>query len=586
METNIKDLKTTTTIDSTDYLLVEKREGTRKISGTIFNSLKGEKGDKGDRGIQGERGLTGATGPQGPRGLQGEKGDKGDTGATGPAGITPNITIGTVNTLPAGSNATVTKTGTNENPVFNFGIPRGFDGTGEGGSNLVFREVQEGEIFEVTNPATKVYGNIVVSTTSISLNKSATQTFTVKLDKAPTANQVITIGVNNGNATVNKTTLTFTPQNYNTTQSITINGINVGSSVITLSSLNVTSKTINVTVNQVQNNQPSDIGVIVSNDPITIQKGQNKTLSIKLDRQPSNPMVVTVSRPDDNILRLSANNANEIEGEIRLTFTPSNYNVEQQVTIQGNAVGQSTVVIFKVLEDDDLMVDLINVTVTDNQSNIYGNIVVSKTSMEMVEIQSDAFTVKLDKAPTNNQVVTLSVNNSDVSLGKTSLTFTPQNYNTPQEVRVSIDADIDTVDDTCTITLSSPNVPNKTISLTIDDLHKVDSTINDSNLIVSNSSISVVKGQSKTITVKLNKRPSKNIYVIAGITEEDSCATVSSNDAVISADGEILLKFTPSNYNVEQQANISGVKVGNTQICAMLSYAMEYKLINVTVTDS
>lgn len=86
METNIKDLKTTTTIDSTDYLLVEKREGTRKISGTIFNSLKGEKGDKGDRGIQGERGLTGATGPQGPRGLQGEKGDKGEQGPVGPQG--------------------------------------------------------------------------------------------------------------------------------------------------------------------------------------------------------------------------------------------------------------------------------------------------------------------------------------------------------------------------------------------------------------------------------------------------------------------------------------------------------------------
>lgn len=342
---------------------------------------------------------------------------------------------------------------------------------GGSGSNLVFRKVQEGEIFEVTNPVAKVYGNIVVSTTSISLNKSATQTFTVKLDKAPTANQVITIGVNNGNATVNKTTLTFTPQNYNTTQSVTINGVNVGSSVITLSSPNVTSKTINVTVNQVQ-------------------------------------------------------------------------------------------------------------------TNVYGNIVVSKTSMEMVEMQSDGFTVKLDKAPTNNQVVTLSVNNSDVSLGKTSLTFTPQNYNTPQEVRVSIDADSDTVDDTCTITLSSPNVPNKTISLTIDDLHKVDSTINDSNLIVSTSSISVAKGQSKTITVKLNKRPSKNIYVIAGITEEDSCATVSSNSAVVSADGEILLKFTPSNYNVEQQVNIIGVKVGNTQICAMLSYAMEYKLINVTVTEN
>lgn len=35
------------------------------------------------------------------------------------------ITVGTTSTLPAGSNATVTNTGTNTDPIFNFGIPKG-----------------------------------------------------------------------------------------------------------------------------------------------------------------------------------------------------------------------------------------------------------------------------------------------------------------------------------------------------------------------------------------------------------------------------------------------------------------------------
>lgn len=43
-------------------------------------------------------------------------------------GSTPNITIGTVETLPSGSDATATITGDKENPVLNLGIPKGADG--------------------------------------------------------------------------------------------------------------------------------------------------------------------------------------------------------------------------------------------------------------------------------------------------------------------------------------------------------------------------------------------------------------------------------------------------------------------------
>lgn len=82
---NIKDLQLTTKIDPSDFLLVEKAEGTRKIAGTIFNSLKGPKGDRGDVGPKGE---TGATGPKGDQGLQGVPGPKGATGDQGPKGAT------------------------------------------------------------------------------------------------------------------------------------------------------------------------------------------------------------------------------------------------------------------------------------------------------------------------------------------------------------------------------------------------------------------------------------------------------------------------------------------------------------------
>ena len=89
---------------------------------------QGPQGPKGDTGPQGE---PGEQGPVGPKGEPGEQGPKGDTGPQGPAGEdgqTPNVTIGTVQTLPAGANATAEITGTTPNLALNLGIPKGDPG--------------------------------------------------------------------------------------------------------------------------------------------------------------------------------------------------------------------------------------------------------------------------------------------------------------------------------------------------------------------------------------------------------------------------------------------------------------------------
>ena len=102
-------------------------------------------------------------------------------------------------------------------------------------------------------------------------------------------------------------------------------------------------------------------------------------------------------------------------------------------------------------------------------SDTYGNIVVSKTSTTINEGNTDTFTVKLDKAPTNSQIVNISSNNSDVTLSTNTLTFTPDKYNQTQEVRINIAEDSDAINDNCTLTLSSTNVSSKTIAITIID---------------------------------------------------------------------------------------------------------------------
>ena len=102
-------------------------------------------------------------------------------------------------------------------------------------------------------------------------------------------------------------------------------------------------------------------------------------------------------------------------------------------------------------------------------SDIYGNIVVSKSTATISEGGTDTFTVKLDKAPTNSQTVNISSNNSDVTLSTNTLTFTPDNYNQTQEVRINVAEDSDTMNDNCTLTISSSNVSSKTITITITD---------------------------------------------------------------------------------------------------------------------
>lgn len=78
-------------------------------------NIRGPRGNKGDAGIQG---------PTGDRGPAGQKGDRGEPGKDG---MTPNLQIGTVTTLPAGSPATAEITGTAANPVLSLGIPKGAD---------------------------------------------------------------------------------------------------------------------------------------------------------------------------------------------------------------------------------------------------------------------------------------------------------------------------------------------------------------------------------------------------------------------------------------------------------------------------
>lgn len=98
------------------------------------------------------RGDTGPTGPQGPAGPIGPQ------GPTGEDGVTYNVIQGTTTTLPAGSDATATAVvdTTNHTVQYNFGIPRGADGSTTIWGNITGNIQDQTDLQTALNNAGKV----------------------------------------------------------------------------------------------------------------------------------------------------------------------------------------------------------------------------------------------------------------------------------------------------------------------------------------------------------------------------------------------------------------------------------------------
>ena len=210
---------------------------------------------------------------------------------------------------------------------------------------------------DMINP--DVYGSIVSSISSISINKGSSDTFTVKLSKAPTNSQTVNIACTTSGVTVSPTSLTFDSGNYNTEQTITItisSSCTVTSFDIIISSDNVSSKTITTTI--IDSNAP--IELIVNKASTTITEGNSDTFTVKLNKDPINKTIsLTV---DNDKVSLSTST---------LTFTSSDYNIEQTVTITANndndTSDDSSVI---TLSGDNINSKTINVKIKDKDSSI------------------------------------------------------------------------------------------------------------------------------------------------------------------------------------------------------------------------
>ncbi len=84
-------------------------------------------------------------------------------------------------------------------------------------TNTAYR--QSNEVSATPNPPA---AGVTLSATSLTVREGGENTYTVKLDKAPSANVTITVGGASGDVTVAGSPLTFTPSNFGTAQTITV----------------------------------------------------------------------------------------------------------------------------------------------------------------------------------------------------------------------------------------------------------------------------------------------------------------------------------------------------------------------------
>ena len=106
-------------------------------------------------------------------------------------------------------------------------------------------------------------------------------------------------------------------------------------------------------------------------------------------------------------------------------------------------------------------------------------VTVSKTSLDIEEGDSATYTVVLDSEPTGSVTVTVNAPaNTDVTAEPASLTFTVDDWDTPQEVTVAVAQDGDAADDAATVThsvsgadpaYSAVSVADVAVSVTDDD---------------------------------------------------------------------------------------------------------------------
>ena len=153
------------------------------------------------------------------------------------------------------------------------------------------------------------------------------------------------------------------------------------------------------------------------------------------------------------------------------------------------------------------------ISITDDDT---AGVTISETSLDIEEGDSDTYTVVLDTEPVGDVTVTIGgVTGTDVSLNKTTLTFTSGNWDTAQTVTVTVVQDDDAVNEavvTIKHTVSS-SYDAKYDGLAADSVPVTVTDDDTAGVTVSETSLDIDEGDSDTYTVVLDTQPTHSVTI-------------------------------------------------------------------------
>lgn len=270
----------------------------------------------------------------------------------------------------------------------------------------------------------------------------------------------------------------------------------------------------------------------------TIQEGESATMGILLENNPYKQTTVTCQTDYPSLLINGSQKAEFI-------FTPSNYSQQQSISLT------------TVVDNDDISdtaslkctaPELTEVITSILVSDTAG-IILSGTIPTLQEGNNVTIGVRLSRKPSGNATVLVSLNNNAVTINGTtslSLTFTPSNYNTSQDISILALIDANSTNDPTTLTFKMTGIPDVTYNLTI---------IDDNVIQLTGPPSSITEGLSATMGIRFSK----------SILTNNSITITSSNPAAITVDGgaSATFNYTPLSSTSDQIVTLAAVLDAN-----------------------
>ena len=395
-------------------------------------------------------------------------------------------------------------------------------------------------------------GDIVVTPAgTLSVEEGGSAVLSVALSDTPNDDTTVTLSKTNADITLSATSLTFTVDDYDQAQTITVSAAQDDDAIddqdtITFSAdggIDAEDASKPVIVDD-DDAPPAPAGniVVTPAEALSIDEGGSVDLTVALSDAPNADVTVSITKTNSDITLSSAS----------LTFTVDNYDQAQTVSVgaaeDDDAIDDEDTITFSAgggIEAENVSR---SVSVDDNDTPTPSGVMVVAPAREILieEGSSGTLTVALSVAPTADVSVALSSPDSEITLTPASLIFTPDNHDQAQTVTVVVEHDDDSIDDEGRIILTASGgiiAPNETIAVLIEDDDGPSEGID-----VSVANLKIDEGEFGTFTVRLASAPDADVAI------SFSFLSIGVQGLTISPSS---LTFTSSNWDIEQTVTVS-----------------------------